>query len=357
MEIKKLFFSILLSAAIISCSSLVTSQEKNDFLFRFVFTGDSRGDYNAKPPVMLSSDILKKFMDIIIKMDPKPEFLFFNGDMVAKTAYRSEEGLKAVDEWNQIVADKMAEHGIKLYIIPGNHIVDQKEKTQGGNVQYIERFRKYFKKNANPKNGPSLYKDVTFSFDHKNTHFTTVISFMTHDGPDNKELTPDKFVHTEQIFEYFVPKENREWLQNDLKNSDKDFKLFIVHCPLYPVGPHYKDKKSLHAHPANRDDVMSILIANNTDAILASHEHLYARLDLSPERIEGLKINYIMPEIIIGSAGAPLYNKKREDIKIDVIKPEYTLLIGDVYKDRIVLKVINENGNEIDKIIIQKKRK
>ena len=65
----------------------------------------------------------------------------------------------------------------------------------------------------------------------------------------------------------------------------------------------------------------------------------------------------MLPEIIVGSAGAPFSKTKREDIKIDAFKAEYAILIGDVYSDRIELKVINENEIEIDKIIIQKKKK
>ena len=49
--------------------------------------------------------------------------------------------------------------------------------------------------------------------------------------------------------------------------------------------------------------------------------------------------------------------KKRDDIKIDVWKVEYAIMIGDVFADRMELKVINEHEAEIDKIIIQKKKK
>ena len=310
MKTRTAFLSLILSAVLVSCTSAGTTQGKNDFLFRFVFTGDSRGDYKADPPGFLSADVLKKFMGIIVKLDPKPEFLIFNGDMVSKTAYRSEAGLQSIQEWKKIVEEKMAENGIKLYLMPGNHIVDQKEKDKPDKVNYIERFRKYYR-HGNPQNGPSLYKDVTFSFDHKNTHFVSVTSFMTHSGADNRELKPGQFVHKEQNFEYYVPRENVEWLRQDLQKSDRDFKLFIVHCPLYSVGPHDKDKKSLHAHPENRNAVMSILVANNTDAILASHEHLYARLNLSSGRIPDLKINYMMPEIIVRlRRGAHVEEKK-----------------------------------------------
>ncbi|MCP4129960.1 MAG: hypothetical protein GY754_02980 [bacterium] len=328
---------------------------KEDTVFRFAMLGDSRGDYKAKPPVHISSETLQNFTKKILKLDPKPDMVFFNGDMVAKTAYRSKEGTKAIEKWLEVFLKPIKEKKIPVYIIPGNHIIDQKAKKGDNPMKYIPLFRKYYMSD-NPLNGPENYKGVTYSFTYKNCHFATVTSFITHRGRDNTELKPKDFVQKKKDFEYFVNKENREWLIKDLQQNKSDFTLFFTHCPIFPVGPHYEDKKSLHAHPETRDTLGNILVDNAVDIYLAAHEHLYARITAGPGNPATSKLKGKLPQVIVGSASAPLAHAlPRKDMESQKYLVTYQYLVADIKKTRIEFRVYDKNNYEIDFFIVSKK--
>ncbi|KPA15243.1 metallophosphoesterase [Candidatus Magnetomorum sp. HK-1] len=327
--------------------------EDSEILFRFVFTGDSRGDYKGSPPDDIAEEILELFTKRILLLSPKPDFVIFNGDMVAKTAYRN--GGHAIQIWKTVFEKPIREAGIKLFITPGNHIIDQKWPTQSkerDSIQYISWFRKHFLAD-NPLNGPRMFKGVSYSFTHKNCHFVTTPSFITHFGPDNFELSSKKFIQKKKKFEYFINRDNRIWLQDDLETSKSDFKIFFSHCPLFAVGPHYKDKKNFHAHPLNKAKLETILFNNTIDLILGSHEHVYSRVRLGPSNPISSGFQGTMTQVVVGSCSAPLSKKEpRNDLVVDKYLSEYAILVADVAKDRIQCKAIKHDGEAIDAFTI-----
>ena len=338
-----IFMTIIL--LFVGCKNSHKKIEKSEL--RFVFLGDTRGNYKLKNPVYLNEKVLIKFVNQIITMNPKPKFVIFNGDMVAKTAYTKSK--KSIERWNEIFTKPIQKAGIKIFITPGNHIIDQKKdnvKVSASN--YIERFNKDFPSD-NPQNGPDKYKGVTYSFDYENIHFVTTTSFVSHRGFDNNEIKKNYFVQKKKDFEYFINRENRDWLLNDLEKSKSKFKIFFTHCPLYPVGPHYKDKKSLHAHEQNRKDVLSILNSYKVDLFLASHEHMYARVKLGPNNPKNSGLKKEIYQITLGSASAPMKKiEKRESMKHDVYTFEYDMLVADLVGNFIECNVYDENINIID---------
>jgi len=330
----------------------------SEILFRFVFTGDSRGDYKSTPSDDISEEMLELYASYIILLKPRPDFVIFNGDMVAKTAYRNDG--QAIQKWKNVFEKPIRDSGIKLYITPGNHVIDQKWPTQSkekDSIQYISEFRKYYLAD-NPLNGPRMNKGVTYSFTHKNCHFVTVTSFTTHSGPDNFELSPKKFVQKKKKFEYFVNRDNRVWLQEDLETSKSDFTIFFSHCPLIAVGPHYKDKKNFHAHPLNKNKLENILFKNGVDLILGSHEHVYSRTRLGPSNPLSSALQGSATQVVVGSCSAPLSQKEpRNDLIVDKYLSEYAILIADVFKNKIKCKAIKFDGKTIDAFTIYKNHK
>ncbi|MDY6967876.1 MAG: metallophosphoesterase [Spirochaetota bacterium] len=355
---RKLYISLIyiLIFSLYSCISTANQNNQDDkSLFRFVFLGDSRGDYKGNPPSYLTEEPLKKIVQQIINLNPKPKFVIFNGDMVAKITYK--QAPEMIKKWQSIFLKPIQDKNILVYITPGNHVIDQNAVNKDNSIKYIELFRNYYLAD-NPMNGPSIYKGVTYSFNYANCHFVTVTSFVTHKGIDNTELSPKEFIQKKKDFEYFINKENRNWLIKDLKNDNSDFTIFFTHCPFYPVGPHYKDRKSLHAHPSNRDLIAEILINNNVDAFFASHEHLYARANLSSSNPASSGLNGSLLQVVVGSASAPLSSKKkRGNMIFDKYIKSFAFLIADVTRDSIKCCAYNENGVKIDNFSIVKKQR
>lgn len=98
----------------------LNTESGSDILFRFVFTGDSRGNYKANPPDHIAEEILELYAQRILSLSPKPAFVIFNGDMVAKTAYRNDGD--AIKIWKTVFEMPIRDAGIKMFITPGNHI-------------------------------------------------------------------------------------------------------------------------------------------------------------------------------------------------------------------------------------------
>jgi hypothetical protein len=340
------------------CSSTLPigeTRESDETLFRFVFLGDTRGDYKADPPVYLAEEVFQKIIKRILALSPKPEFVIFNGDMVAKTTYK--EAPEMIERWQCIFIKPLRENGITIYITPGNHILDGNAVNKDNSIRYIPLFRKYFQAD-NPLNGPSFYKGVTYSFTHKNCHFVTVTPFITQKGIDNSEIKPGEFVQKKNDFEYFINMENLRWLEEDLKRNNADFTIVFTHCPLYPVGPHFEDRKNLHAHQDNRDRIAQILVDNSVDIYLASHEHLYARVNLSSSNPPSSKLRGNLVQVVVGSASAPLNGASpRKDMVFEKYQKVYEFMVADVKRNRIECNVYDENGNTIDSFSILKKIK
>jgi hypothetical protein len=349
---------LLIISIFCSCSSTLPigeTRETDKTLFRFVFLGDTRGDYKTVPPVYLAEEVFREIVKRILELSPKPTFVIFNGDMVAKTTYK--EAPEKIERWQSIFLLPLQKNGIKIYTAPGNHILDGNALNQDNSIRYIPLFRKYFQAD-NPLNGPSIYKGVTYSFTHKNCHFVTVTPFITQRGIDNSELKPGEFVQKKKDFEYFINRENRRWLEGDLRRNHADFTIAFTHCPLYPVGPHYEDRKNLHAHQHNRDSIAQILVDNSVDIYLASHEHLYARVKLSPSNPASSKLRGDFLQVVVGSASAPLSNKPpRKDMVFEKYQKVYEFLVADVKRNRIEFNVFDEKGNRIDSFSIFKKMK
>lgn len=322
-------------------------------LFRFVFTGDSRGDYKATPPVFLEEEMLARITGYIRALEPRPQFVIFNGDMVAKSTFS--KAPEVIGRWQELFQKPLQAEGVKVYLAPGNHVVDQKKPCPPGETCYVSLFNRSFPAD-NPGNGPAGYEGVSYSFTQGEVHFVTVTSFMSHDGPDHTELTPAEFAQPKSRFEYFVNQANRDWLQQDLRADSSRFTVFFTHVPPYAVGPHLADKKSMEAHPANRDALTAILADNGVDMVLASHEHLYARADLGPDNPPGSGLKATLPQVVVGSASAPLNAEPpRSDMVFAHYLASYGYLVADVKRDRIECQMYNGENQPIDFFIIKAK--
>ncbi|MCL2833114.1 MAG: metallophosphoesterase family protein [Treponema sp.] len=106
-----------------------------------------------------------------------------------------------------------------------------------GNNDNVDWYNKYFTVPQNNYDAGDDTKSALYSFDYGNVHFINIDSYT-----DLKDLQID-------------------WLRNDLKNTDKVWKVAMMHEGCY----------------GNKNDITSLLDTYNVDLVLAGHEHFYMR--------------------------------------------------------------------------------
>jgi hypothetical protein len=148
---------------------------------------------------------------------------------------------KKLGEWKNTLGSLYS----KTYEMMGNH-----DRTGGDNADAL--WQKFFDL---PQNGPDGYKELVYSFDHENSHFVVLNS----EKPD----------------EHAVDKAQRDWLEKDLQDSQKDNKFVFFHEPAYPVSS--KIDESLDADASDRDALWQIFKDQKVTAVFNGHEHIQSR--------------------------------------------------------------------------------
>lgn len=139
-----------------------------------------------------------------------------------------------------------------LFALPGNHEVDNIYDLDGLNALYDTY------QNWNLKPGPAACPKTTYSFDKGNLHVSILNVYCDEGGPK---------VTSGDIPDYLF-----DWLKNDLRNSDKKYKIVFGHEPAYPNGRHVGD--SLDVYPEKRDRFWNLLVTEKVFAYMAGHVHI-----------------------------------------------------------------------------------
>lgn len=240
----------------------VTSEVSGDNT-KFVFIGDSQGatekDYA----------LWKETLDSAIADTPDAEFIVHAGDMVDKGFLQQ--------EWNWWFAAAQ-QHLMQRTLIAaiGNHEV----MGTNGAGDYLAHFN-------NPDSGPSSVRGTSFSFDVNDTHFVLL----------NTELGAESF------------KEQAQWLDQDLKDTDKKWKVIMFH-----QGPY----GSVYANERVQAQWVPIFDKYGVDLVLNGHDHVYLRT--YPMKSGAIAEKGGTRYVIGGSSGSKLYalvNKPWQEVTFD----------------------------------------
>lgn len=186
---------------------------------KFLFMGDSQAAKQAD--FDLWGSIFKKALND----HPDTEFVIHGGDLV-------EDGYKE-NEWNMwfnAAKDELAQTTIVPVV--GNHEVTGGRQSE----DYLAHFN-------HPQNGIESLKGSNFSFDYNNAHFVVLNS------------------------EYDL-EQQKEWLRNDLKNTDKMWKFVAFHR-----GPYGSMYDSEHI----REVWTPVFDEFEVDVVMNGHDHVYVR--------------------------------------------------------------------------------
>lgn len=259
--------------------------------FSFIYMGDSQadpetGDYTAWGQLLqIASEDLSR-----------PAFVMIGGDLINDGNDQT--------EWDAFFAagEKVLKN-LKLYPAMGNH-------------DATELYKSIFDL---PDNGPAGKEEAFYSFDYGDSHFTVMDSNAM--GAANQE--------------------DIDWLQKDLSETDKTYKIVMFHHPAYPAVEIPKD--SLRAETIQKNFV-PVMEEAGVDLVLSGHQHVYMRTWplLNGERNED-GIVYLM-----GYSGGKQYNPGTYDYVACSIgnKPVYTIV--SVHKNGIFLETRDAAGSILD---------
>lgn len=221
---------------------------------------------------------------------------------------------------------------IPLAPVMGNHETYTREWTFRDPVAYLGYF-------AHPDNGSYQFNQYYYSFDYGNVHFAVLNTQSYELGVyESGELV----------------NEQQQWLRNDLKNTDKKWKIVLMHRDVLMYRIHNRPER-----PEGFDDeglqFMPIFEDYDVDLVFTAHLHTY--------RNRGHLYNFDESDhgpvyILTGVAGNVRYQNLWVDHALDKVvapQPETdNYLTMDVTENSITVRCFLPDGTQIDEITRKK---
>lgn len=226
--------------------------------WRFVVTGDSRGDYNG-----VNTPILSEIAAEIINQNA--DFVLFPGDLINGNTSSQSVMESQFNTWRNTM-QPVYDAGIGVYACRGNHDDD--------NVAAWNNVFGYL-----PDNGPAGEINMTYSVTHKNAFIVAL----------------DQYVVTNKT------RINQPWLDDQLAANTNPHIFAFAHVPAFHVyHPGGQD-----TYPEDRDAFWNSLANAGGRTFFCGDDHFYnhARIDDG----DGNPDNDVH-QLIVATAGAPLYD-------------------------------------------------
>jgi len=259
------------SAVALSCSdkaaTTAANSDPNGIAYSFVVVGCNRLAATESLGVVSTANVQqlnRDFIDIAA-MNPKPNFLFFTGDLVFGYTNDTTALDRELKGWIALYqASPLPASGVELITTPGNHETDNLAKiaTASNERTWLRDMAAYIGRGGNgpTAGGPdALQTDqskLTYSFDYKDAHFLTV--------------------NTDPVgADWHVP---TIWIAGDLaaaRARGMKHIFAIGHKPAYPYPTVPTD--GLVMDPAARNAYWDVLNNNQVEAMLSAHNHVYYR--------------------------------------------------------------------------------
>jgi hypothetical protein len=273
MHLRRRSLFALLPAAIgivaLSCSD-TSSEPKvdpNGIAYSFVVLGCNRVAAPESLGVISTANVqeLNRTFTDIAALNPKPNFLFFAGDLVFGYTNDSTALDRELKGWISLYqASALASSGVELITIPGNHETDNLAHIAypPGERVWLRDMAQYISRGGN---GPGVggadnlatdQSKLTYSFDFKDAHFVTLNTDPV--GQD-----------------WHVPK---AWVASDLaaaRARGAKHIFAIAHKPAYPYPTVPTD--GLVMDQTARDAFWGSLVSNQVEAMFSAHNHVYYR--------------------------------------------------------------------------------
>ncbi|WP_423410312.1 phosphodiester glycosidase family protein [Heyndrickxia sp. MSNUG] len=172
-----------------------------------------------------------------------------------------------------------------------------------------------------PENGPAADKGGTYSVDYNNMHISVL------------GYTSETDVLEQQL----------EWLKQDMKNSDKPWKILVTHKPPYFTNP-------FGGNEIMREKLPPVVDELGIDIVFSGHDHSYGRtkkLKAGQEDSNGTVY------VVAGTTGKKHYDavadEKFEYVNMDNIAVSIKATVD---KDRITFTTLTSDGEVIDEFSV-----
>ncbi|CAN5922232.1 hypothetical protein BH11GEM2_BH11GEM2_21770 [soil metagenome] len=280
--------SFAASVLLLSCSTSTTDAtiDPNGVAYSFAVIGCNRLAAPESLGVVSTANVqqLKRTFADIAAMTVKPNFLFFAGDMVFGYTNDSTALDRELKGWIALYqASPLANIGVELVTIPGNHETDNKAKVAVPSAErvWLREMGAYVGRGGNgPTAGgaDALETDqsrLTYSFDFKDAHFV-----LLNTDPVGKD--------------WHVP---TAWVGTDLASAHARGAKHIFaigHKPAYSYPTVPTDGLAFDI-PA-RDAFWNALVTNQVEGMFSAHNHEYYRAQPTGKTWQ----------VIAGNGGTPL---------------------------------------------------
>lgn len=216
---------------------------------------------------------------------------------------------------------------IPIMPVTGNHEYYSPERQFRMPVFFTAQFKL-------PANGPNDLKGQVYSFDYGDAHFSVLDSQGNEGG---------RFVPT-------MLDRQKAWLEEDLKMSDKKWKIAFLHRSPY-------DNKMGGANENIRKAFVPILDKYHVDVVFTGHDHVYARTyPLHSDVVVDKPYNGTV-YVATGRSGTKTYknalmNSRNEFFYNPLDEPNYITV--EVRDDRLTVKAFKQNGTLLESWTIDK---
>lgn len=174
---------------------------------------------------------------------------------------------------------------------------------------------------GNPQNGPEADKGGTYSVDYNNMHIS-VLGF-----------TSEREVLEKQL----------QWLREDMKNSDKPWKILVTHKPPYYTNPFGGNEVMKELIPPVADEL-------GIDMVFSGHDHSYGRtkkLKAGNENENGTVY------VVAGTTGNKHYDAVADE-KFEYVNMENIAisLQAKVEAEKMTISAVTSDGEKIDEFTV-----
>ena len=249
----------------------------------FAIAGDDRTDLrSASPdPTGINTPVMQKLLPAIAAQ--KPRFLLFTGDLICGENAHVPAGIaEQFSAWTNLV--QAGAPGLTILPIRGNH------ETHGDAAG--SHWLAAFKPGLDRNHVSYLAGEEGFSY-----------SYAAPDHPEVVVIALDQFMPGNEH------RVNLAGLENALKQARTNHVRHIFVCShemAFTCGGH-PDADNMAAFPANRDKFLELLKDYGCEYYFAGHDHDF---DWMTIRHPNWPTNYVLNQIVAGTAGAPFYADK-----------------------------------------------
>jgi len=170
--------------------------------------------------------------------------------------------------------------------------------------------------------------------------------------PDNErwysfDRGPVHFTFLDSYFSSFLPGSTQyQWLENDLANSALNWKIVVLHSPVFTSGPH--GKLNDQGVPAESEiaqmqmHIIPLLEKHGVTMVFSGHDHIY-------ERSQKESVYYI----VAGGGGAPLYDttsNEKQNPYSQVVYNKHHYCLVEATASEFNLSVYDVKGEVLDKL-------